>query len=305
MKHALHTRMAALLAALALTVLLTACGGSSGGDSYSSAGTSSMNAVGSTEGGVELSGSQQPAGRKIIYTADLTIECTDLRASLAAIEQAVADAGGYLQSSDISEYGTRHYAYLTARIPADRYPAFVAGAGAFGNVTHRGEDTQDVTLEYVDVEARLASLEGQRERLLAMRDGAADLDTLLRIEQELADVQYQLESYTSQLNVLENQVSYCTVNFDLSQPVVLSPSADNFGAKVGTAFARGTNNFIEFVQELVLWVVENVFFLLLAAAAVTAVVLLRKKSGKQSRKWGKKKRRAPEPSDAAPPQQNN
>ena len=307
MKHPTLTRLAALLAAFALALCLTACGGSSS-DNYASGGSPSMDAAGTVEGGMELGGTQVPdPSRKIIYTANLTVECTDLAASLAAIEQAVADAGGYIQASDISEYTSRVYAHLETRIPAAQYHAFVAGADAFGNVTHRSEDTEDVTLQYVDVEARLSSLEGQRDRLLTLRDAAEDLDTLLRIEQELADVQYQLESYTSQLNALENQVSYCTVRFDLSQPVILSPSADDFGAKLGTAFARGANNFVEFVQDVVLWLAENIFFLLLIAAIATPIVLLRKKRGGSAKRSGSRfgRRRKTETAEtpSAPPQE--
>ena len=102
MKHPTLTRLAALLAAFALALCLTACGGSSSMDNFTSGGSPSMDAAGTVEGGMELGGTQVPdPSRKIIYTANLTVECTDLAASLAAIEQAVADAGGYIQASDI------------------------------------------------------------------------------------------------------------------------------------------------------------------------------------------------------------
>lgn len=275
--------LAALLAAMLLTVCLAACGGNSGG-STGAAGTAVPEYDTVTDSGAGLSGELAPMDdRKIIYTAHLDIECTDLNESLAALEQALAKAGGYVQASDISEYDTRVRANLVVRVPAEHYRAFVAGASAFGNVTQRTEDTEDVTLQYVDIEARLTSLQGQRDRLVTLRDAAEDLATLLEIEEHLADVQYQLESYTSQMKALQNQISYCTVNFYLTQPIVLSPSADDFGAQIGSAFARGTNTFIEFLQDVVLFVVENIFFLLLIALIAALVATLRRKTKRRKK----------------------
>ena len=55
-----------------------------------------------------------------------------------------------------------------------------------------------MTSAYVDVEARLKSLKLQEERLYAMMEQAGDLETLLAIQNQLTEVQYQIESYTAQ-----------------------------------------------------------------------------------------------------------
>ena len=84
------------------------------------------------------------------------------------------------------------YTYYTARIPAENYRSFLTAAGEAGNVTSLNESAQDITAEYVDVEARLKALNDQRDRLNALADKAETTADLLEIESQLSDVQYQL-----------------------------------------------------------------------------------------------------------------
>ena len=74
------------------------------------------------------------------------------------------------------------------------------------------ESTQDVTSAYVDVEARLKSLKLQEERLYAMMEQAGDLETLLAIQNQLTEVQYQIESYTAPQRTYDDLISYSTVD---------------------------------------------------------------------------------------------
>ena len=65
------------------------------------------------------------------------------------------------------------------------------------------EYAENVTNQYIDVNARITSLENQRDRLNALADQAETTADLLEIESQLSDVQYQLESYTQQMRALE------------------------------------------------------------------------------------------------------
>ena len=103
------------------------------------------------------------------------------------------------------------------------------------------ESTEDVTADYVDVEARLNSLEAQRQRLEELRAQAGNLEDLLAIENQLTQVQYQIESYTGQKRVLDDQITYSTVNVYLDEVKVLLPppaSAAALPARLHRGLAR-------------------------------------------------------------------
>ena len=176
--------------------LLTSCGGSSSAGSTGSAASGTVDSA------------------KIIYTADLSIETKDFDGARQQLDETLDSMDGYMESSN--EYtdstdNTRTLS-LTLRVPESAYSAFLTSAEAAGSVISRSESADDVTTQYLDIEARLDNLTAQRTRLQELQASADALSDLLQIESSLSDVQYQIESYQSQLNWYANQVQYCTVN---------------------------------------------------------------------------------------------
>lgn len=223
-------------------------------------------------GNADVSLPEQASGRKIIYTAQLHAETRDFEASHALLRQAASDLSGYLESS--TTYGSAENGDRTAsdtyRIPAEHYQEFLNSVGDIGSVTYRSEQTEDITSQYVDVQARLESLEAQRTRLEELREKADTLEDLLSIESQLTDVQYQLESYTAQRKLYDSQVDYCTVSVDLSEVRAYTP-ANTFASRLSSAFAGSFDGFIRFVQGGVIWLVYALPYL--AVLAVLAVIL--------------------------------
>ena len=129
-----------------------------------------------TSGEAESDASTRTAdSAKIIYTANLTLETRDYDTARAALDAALSDADGYMESS--SEYtntdSTRSVS-LTLRVPQDSYKSFLAAAAQSGSVTYQNQQAEDITTRYMDTEARLALAElyrslgenGQAEALL-------------------------------------------------------------------------------------------------------------------------------------------
>ena len=106
---------------------------------------------------------------KIIYTANLTLESKDYEAARSALDSALAEAGGYLESS--SEYtrtGSSRSVSLTYRVPQANYQSFLDAVAAAGNVTYRSQQADDVTTQYMDVSARLSKSAGTAHPLTAI-----------------------------------------------------------------------------------------------------------------------------------------
>lgn len=288
MKHALSLRLAALLAAAALA--LSGCGSSGGtyysaesstaygeskAESYDMASTADGGAVNLTESALDPGTAE--SSRKIVYTADLWMEATDFDATREALLAAVDAAGGYLESTSQSGSGTSRSASYTARIPADNYRSFLSAAEDAGNVTSMSENADDITAEYVDVEARLNALYDQRDRLNALADKAETTADLLEIESQLSDVQYQIESYTGQMRVMNDQVQYSTVYIYLDEVVVLTTTPQTFAEKLADALASGWRGFVEGAQNVILALVYLWPVLILAAAVIALVTALRRR----------------------------
>lgn len=238
-------------------------------------------------------GATSESARKIIYTASLELEATDFDAARTALMNAVDAQGGYLQhsSQNGSAEDQNRSLNCTVRVPAEHYRAFLEAAAQAGSQRYVSEDANDITAGYVDVEARLAALENQRDRLNALAEKAETTADLLEIESQLSDVQYEIESYTRQLRAMDDQVSYSTVDISLYEVAALTPVTPvTFGEKVGRAFGDGWEVFVDFIQGTVLAIVYA--WPLVVLAVVVIAVLLATRPARRARREAKAAKQA-------------
>lgn len=215
---------------------------------------------------------------KIIYRASLSLESKDYDAARTVLNEALNSAGGYLESSDESTGSDSDRSLsMTLRVPQENYKSFLDSAAQAGNLVSRSEQAEDVTTQYMDVEARLANLEAQRTRLQALEAQADNLTDLLQIESSLSDVQYQIESWQNQLNWYARQVACCTVDVFLYEVREYTPADESFGTRFLAAFGRGWSAFVDGLQGIAVWIAFAWPVLLLAAAVVTGVVIWRRR----------------------------
>ena len=242
----------------------------------------------SADGGAETYSAEGTAAErsstdsaKIIYTANLTLESKDYDAARTALDEALAQAGGWLEaSSEYTRQADSRSVSLTCRVPQANYQSFLDAVAQAGNVTYKTQQAEDVTAQYLDVSARLDTLKAQRTRLQELQAQAKDLSDLLEIESTLTDVQSQIESWQSQLNWYSDQVQQCTVYVDLNEVQTYSPPSEGFGSRIASAFAEGWQNFVQGAQRLAVSLAGAWPAVVLLAAAVAVALHLRKKKTK-------------------------
>lgn len=302
----LPRRLAALAAALALTAALTSCGASGGGSADAVASTESMSAAAPDEasggGAPHLDPGNATAenARKVIYNADVTLEATDFDAAQQAVLEAVETHGGYLSHSDLSGSAEDQdrFLNLTVRVPATEYRSLLTALGNSANLLNASESADDITADYIDVQARLTALEAQRDRLNELADQAQTTADLLEIESQLSDVQYQIESYTQQQRWMDDQVDYSTVEVSLSEVKALTPETPaGFLEQAGRAFLDGWDAFSLFLKGLVLTVIY--LWPVLLIAAVIVVVLWKTGPARRARRQARRMQAAPYPAPNA------
>lgn len=168
--------------------------------------------------------------RKIIKYRTVELETTEFDEFISEFERSVSSFGGYVQNS--SQYGSAYATYSTrtanyvVRIPAERFDAFVTEVGNMGNVTYSTEYIDDVTAAYVDTEARIAALKAQQEAYLKLMEKAETIEDILKIQNYLTDVTYELESYTAKLNSYKSKISYSTLTLNVSEVVRITKTTE-------------------------------------------------------------------------------
>ncbi len=93
------------------------------------------------------------------------------------------------------------------RIPADQLFAVLEELRSLGNVKRDTLDSDDVTMRYIDLEARNRNLQRQEERLLDVLDRAETIEDVLQVEKELARVRGDVEAYTAEFRFVTASIT--------------------------------------------------------------------------------------------------
>jgi hypothetical protein len=234
-----------------------------------------------------------PADRKLIRTIGIDAETEDLTALQDSLTSQIGALGGYVEAKNLrngSHYGgyVRRTLSMTVRIPADKVDSFVNQVAEKTNVVSSVETVDDVTLQYVDTESHVKALETEQERLLELLEQAKDLEDILKIEDRLTSVRYELERYASYLRTLENKVTYATVNLTITEVKEYTPVVEEeptMWQRIATGFARSIKDIGKGLKEFFIWVVVNSPYLLIwGAIGTVAVIVLRKRKAKKQKK---------------------
>ncbi len=179
----------------------------------------------STRGQVGGGQTQAPdIARKLIQNAELHLEVDSCDEARRAIETSLAEAGGFLASARVDHHqGRASRAVLVLRIPATSLGSALASFSELGTVIHETLDTQDITEEYFDLEARLESARQLETRLLEMlTTRAQEVGELLEVEAELGRVRETIERFEGKLRLWESQVAYSTLTVELTTHAVFA-----------------------------------------------------------------------------------
>jgi hypothetical protein len=180
------------------------------------------------------------AERLIIRSGNISMVVEDTRATLATIEgmvERMAAEGAFVVSAD--EYGgtegNQPHITISIRISASRFDEIMDRLTEMAvNVTSRNESAQDVTEEYVDLEARLESLEAARQRLMEIMQDARSTKDLLEAEQQLTQREAEIESLKGRMQYLEQSARLSSIWIEL-QPYLLSQPVGDQWRPVETA----------------------------------------------------------------------
>ena len=219
--------------------------------------------------------------QKLIKTVNMSAETTEFDTLVADVRAKTESAGGYVENSDVGgDYGMdmTRYAYLVLRIPADKLDDFVGEVKNASNVRSFGESTEDVTLQYTDLDTHIKALREELNALFSMMEQATSMKDILAIQSQITEVRYEIENYESQLRVYDNQVTYSTVYLDLYEVNRESSTAGTtFGERVKIKFNDNLYQMGQGFQNFMVGLLGGLPILLpIVVICVVVVVVLRK-----------------------------
>jgi hypothetical protein len=207
----------------------------------------------------DVSKASATAGRKIIYNARIDLVTEDLSGLEAKLLALIATAKAYVADSDrTGSAGTSLRGSWKVRVPVEGYDAFVRGATGLGELVSLKADSQDVSEEYFDLDARQAAKKVEEERLLKhLTESTGKLEDILAVERELSRVRTEIERMQGRLRALANLTTLATVTISASEiKGYVPPQAPTLGTRVTRAFSESVESLQDFGESCLIAIVS-------------------------------------------------
>ena len=233
-------------------------------------------------GARSLSDGAVQSERKLVRTAQLSIEVTDMDEAVLALQSRTQALGGVVDSCEVSgRKGAGRWASLTLSVPSAELSGFLAGAGELGTVTRESMQTVDMTDTYYDNASRLESARAQKQRLDELYAQAEKMSDIIEITDALYQVQWEIDQLSGANQRIDAQAALSQVSITLSEKAVAEPvEKPGFLEQLRRSAMDGVSGLAEFAQALLLFIAWALPWLavigVIAAVAVLAVRRRRK-----------------------------
>ena len=156
-------------------------------------------------------------GAQLVYTAQFTVQATDVTTAVSRATSIVAAAGGYISQENVGSTAT-----LQVKIPVAVYPATLSQltSGTLGSRMSLEQQAQDVTQQVADVTSQVASDDAAIAQLRALLTHAGSVGDLLTVQGQINSEESALESMQAQQKALDNETAFATVTITVLGPVV-------------------------------------------------------------------------------------
>jgi hypothetical protein len=191
--------------------------------------------------------------RKVIRTGQISLVVTTYDEARAKLDALLEAAGGYVDSTQVQHYqGAVSSATLVLRIPQDAFGTLVPKLRELGEISSESTNAEDVTDQYVDIAARLASSKTLEKRLLELAaDRSSGVEALLAVERELARVRGEIESYEGRMRQWNDQIAMSTLTLSVSTkgPAIAAVPEPGLRSQI----ASGFHGSIDALQTFATW----------------------------------------------------
>jgi hypothetical protein len=169
-----------------------------------------------------------------------------------AVQEAIDTAEsnrGFILSTETGGAKTRRGS-IVLRVPAEFFESTLGELKSLGKVTGEAISGEDVSQEFVDLQARLRNLGAQERVLLELFDEATSVVDTIRIGRELEDVQLGIEQLRGRIRFLKDQTSFSTIKLELVEEGIVAADPPPT-SRLAQAWAEAKDMFVTVVSAVI------------------------------------------------------
>ncbi len=204
----------------------------------------------------------------------------DVEAKVDEVEQIVEEYEGHIQESFFRKINDREKARLKIKIESNLFESVYGALGEIEDLVEIESTTEDITMEYVDLQRRLEVYEAQEERYLEMLEEAENIEEMLEVEGELERIRLEIESYEGRLNYFDSitDYSYIDVTVEEKKAVAAAQTPDNVWEEFAFSLSEGWQFFSAVVVSIVSAIIWGLPFIIIIGILIFVLIKIRKRS---------------------------
>jgi hypothetical protein len=179
--------------------------------------------------------------RKIKYNSDVKLAVVDFDESRQRLHQLIRANAAYIAQSEVTgSSGAPRSGHWNLRVPVERFDAFMEALLKLGVPEKDTTDSQDMTEQYYDLDARVKNKKAEESRIrtyLEEKKLTSTLDEIFHIERELSRVRGEIEQLEGRLHLLANLTDLATVSISMQEiKDYVAPQTPTFASTLGDTF---------------------------------------------------------------------
>ena len=204
--------------------------------------------------------SQAQTTRKVIRNAEIGLEAETPDETQKRIADIAESKGGFVvesqQTSSDARQTTRDLVNITIRVPAENFQSAIDEIKQSpGRVVSESVKGQDVTEEFIDIEAQIKAKKALEAQFMEIMKRANTVEDALDVQRQLADVRGEIERIEGRLRFLENQSALSTIKVRIQTPAAIASNTTGFSYRLTESFGDGIDIALNFVLGLVTLVI--------------------------------------------------
>ena len=230
----------------------------------------------------------QAFDRKIIRNGNLEIELDQPEVAQRKAATIAETNGGFVVTSEARKTDGSVFVNVVVRVPAAQFNTVIEllrsqlGDQAGGKILQDKTSGQDVTEEFLDLEARIKTKKALEDQFLVIMRTAHKVEDALEVQRQIAEVRGEIEQMEGRRRFLANQAALSTITLALhtAAPVMLASSPKGFWFQVRQAFASGVDTALGIVLGIIQFVMVMIPILVLIVLPLLGLFLwLRRRIG--------------------------
>lgn len=202
--------------------------------------------------------------RKILRDGELTLEVGAPGEVQRKITSIAESLGGFVVTSESKQRQTMDgkqelEVNLVVRVPATQFGAALDQIRSTGSRVIQEKITgQDVTEEFIDLEARIKTQKALELQFLEIMKQAHKVEDALEVQRQIADVRTEIEKLEGRKRFLENRASLSTITVNLQSPTAIAVNTTGFGRDIREAVADS----VDVARGIVLFLIRFVIVMI-------------------------------------------